>query len=96
MLFLQIQSVNIVYPIIENMIAMPITKRMEIVMGLQVCLISQMNLDSKESGGNKAFLGNPNHQYHVCQCGEHDFHTNNKRNGDYYEYPSLSHFTNEL
>ena len=77
----------------ENMIAMPITKRTEIVMGIQVCLISWINLDYKENGGKKAFLANPNHQHHVSQCGEYDCHTNNKRNGDCYKHPSLSHFT---
>ena len=44
----------------------------------------------------KAFLANPKHQYHVSQCGEHDYSANNKKNGDYYEYPSSSHFANEL
>ena len=78
------------------MIAMPITKRMEIVMAIQVCLISSMNLDYKENDGKKTFLANPNHQYHVSQCGELDCHANKKRKGDYYEYPSLSHFMDEL
>ena len=44
----------------------------------------------------KTFLANPKYQYHVSQCGEHDCSANNKRNGDYYEYPSLPHFTDEL
>ena len=52
----------------ENMIAMPITKRMEIVMGIQVCLISWMNFDYEENGGKKAFLANPKQQYRVSQC----------------------------
>ena len=54
-LFLQIQSGNIVYRNVENMIVMPITKRMEIVMSIQVCLISWMNFDYKENGGKKSF-----------------------------------------
>ena len=58
-LFLQIQSINIMYPNEENMIVMPITKRMEIIMCIQVCLISRMNLDYKENGGRKEFLANP-------------------------------------
>ena len=58
-LFMQIQSINIVYPNVENMIAKPITKRMEIVMGIQVNLISWMNFDCKENSGKKAFLANP-------------------------------------
>ena len=44
----------------------------------------------------KAFLPNPKHQDRVSQCGEHDCSVNNKKNGYYYEYPRLSHFTNEL
>ena len=41
---------------------------------------------------SKAFLPNPKHQYCVSQCGEHSFSANNEKNGDYNEYPSLSHF----
>ena len=43
----------------------------------------------------KVFLANLKHQDRVSQCGEHDCNANNKKNGDYYEYPNLSHFTNE-
>ena len=53
--------------IMENMIAMPITKIMEIVMGIQVCFIPWMNFDYKENGGKKAFLAKPKHKYHVSQ-----------------------------
>ena len=38
--FFLIQSNNIVYPNVEKMIAMPITKTMEIIMSIQVYLIS--------------------------------------------------------
>ena len=44
----------------------------------------------------KASFANPKHRYRVSQYGEHDYHANSKKNGDYYEYPSLSHFTDEL
>ena len=44
----------------------------------------------------KAFLANPKCQYRVSQCGEEDCSANNKRNRDYYKYPSLSHFMDEL
>ena len=44
----------------------------------------------------KAFLANPKSQYYVSQCREQDCSANTKRYGDYYEYPSLSHFTDEL
>ena len=41
----------------------------------------------------KAFPTNPKHQYRVPQCGEHDCSATNKKNGDYYENPSLTYFT---
>ena len=78
------------------MIAMPITKRMKTVIGIQVCHISWMNFDYMENGGKKASLANPKQRYHASQCGEHDFQANNKRNGDCYEYSSLSHFMNKF
>ena len=43
----------------------------------------------------ETFLANPKHEYHVSQCEEHDCSAYNKKNGDYYEYPCLSHFTDE-
>ena len=49
----------------QNMIVVPITKRMEIIMSVQVCLISGMKSDYNKNGGKKAFPANPNHQYHV-------------------------------
>ena len=94
--FFQIQSINIIYPNVENVIVVPITERVEIIANIQVCLISWINFDYMKNRGKKAFLANSKHQYRVSQYGEHDFHANNKRNGDYYEYPSLSHFTNKL
>ena len=60
-LFLQIQSINIMHPNEENMIVMPITKRMEVVMGIQVYLISWINFDYEENRGKKALLANPKH-----------------------------------
>ena len=44
----------------------------------------------------KAFPSKSKHQYHVSKCGEHDYSANNKKNGDYFEYPCLSHLTDEL
>ena len=78
------------------MIVMPITKRIGIIMSFQVCLILQMNFDYKENGERKAFLANPRCQYGVSQCGEQDYSADNKRNGDCYENPSLTHFTDEF
>ena len=43
----------------------------------------------------KAFPANPKHQDCVSQSGQHDSSANNKKSGDYYEYPKLSHFTYE-
>ena len=54
-----------------------------------------MNFDFKENGGKKAFLANAKHQYHVSQGGEHDCIASNKKNGDRYGYPNLSHFVDE-
>ena len=58
-LILQIQCINIVYPNVEYMIVVPITIRIDIIMSIKVCLISQMNIHYKENGGKKAFLANP-------------------------------------
>ena len=96
MLFLQIKSMNIVYPNEMNMTVVPITRRMEIIASTQVQLISRMNFDYKENSGKKSFSCKSKHQYHASQCGEQDCGANNKRNGDYYEHPSLPHFTDEL
>ena len=95
-LFLRIQHSNIVYPSVEKMIAMPITKGMEFVMSIQVCRISRMNFNYEENAGKKALLANLNHQYCVPQCGEHYCCANNKKNRHCYEYLSLSHFTDDL
>ena len=49
------QSINIVYPNMKNMIVVPITKGMDIIMSIQVCLISWMNINYKENGGRNSF-----------------------------------------
>ena len=51
--FLQFQSINIVYPNVENLIAVPITKRMEITMSIQVWHVSQININYRENHGKK-------------------------------------------
>ena len=71
------------YPNVENKIVVPITKGIEIIMSIQVCLNSQKNFDFKENGGMKAFLANPKPQYQISQCGGQDCCSNNKNNGDY-------------
>ena len=44
----------------------------------------------------KASLANTKRQDHVSQCGEHDYSAKSKKSGDYYQYASFSHFTDEL
>ena len=44
----------------------------------------------------KAYATNPKLQYHVSQCREHDCSAYNRKNVDYYEYLSLSYFTEEI
>ena len=44
----------------------------------------------------KAFLANPKHQYCISEWEKHDCSANNEKNRDYYKYPSLSHFMDEL
>ena len=54
-LFLQIRSINMVYPNVENLIVVPITKRIEIIKCIHVCLISRMNFDYTKNGWKKSF-----------------------------------------
>ena len=50
------------------MIAVSITKEIEIITSIQVCPNPQMNFGYKENGGKKAFLiAIPKHQYRVSQ-----------------------------
>ena len=84
------------YPNVENMIVVPIRERIEAILSIQVCLISRMSFAYKESDRKKGFLANPKHQYRVFQGGEQDCSANNRKNGDYYKRPSLSHFTDKL
>ena len=80
----------------QNMIVVPITKRMEIILSVQVSLISWMNFIYEENGGKKAFLPIPKHQHHVSRCVEHGCSANKKKIRDYYEHPGSSHFLHEL
>ena len=79
----------------EDMIVL-ITKRMEFITSIQVCLISWMNFDYKENGGKKVFPTNPKHQYHVPHRGEHDCSAHNKKNVDYNDNPGLTHLMEKL
>ena len=64
-------------------------------MSTHACLISWMTASYKENGGKIAILANPKHQYRVSQYGEHDCSAHNVKNGDYYDYQSLTHFVDE-
>ena len=39
----------------RNIVVVPITKKMENIISVQVCLISRMNINCKENGGRKNF-----------------------------------------
>ena len=54
-LFLLNKSIKIVSPNEGRIIVVPTVNKMEIIMHFQVCLISWMNFDYKENGGNKSF-----------------------------------------
>ena len=64
-------------------------------MSIQVCLIPRMNINYWENGGERSFSFKFKASKRVPQCGEHDCSAHNENNGDYYDYPSLSHFTDE-
>ena len=43
----------------------------------------------------KTFPAKSKRQYHESQRDKHDWSANHKKNVDCYEYPSLTHFTDE-
>ena len=53
------QSINIMYHNVENMIVEPITKRMEIIISIQDYLIHEWMLIVRKVVGRKALLANP-------------------------------------
>ena len=55
-LFLQIQRIYIMYPNEEDMIAVPITERIEFITSIQVYPISRMSINYKEKGRKKRFF----------------------------------------
>ena len=89
-LFLQMESIKFMCGNVENLVVVAIRKKMEIIMSIQVCFISKMNFDYTKNGGNKSFSCKSKDQYCVSQSGEHYCSTNNKKNGDYYEYLRFS------
>ena len=83
-------------PIKRTWLWCPITKKLKIITRIQVYLISWMNFDHKENGGKKSFSCKSKDHYHVSQWEKHNCNAHYKNNGDYYEYSSLSYFTDEL
>ena len=53
--FLANQSVNIMHPNEENIIVVPITKKIEIILSIDVCPILRVNINNKDNGGKKNF-----------------------------------------
>ena len=58
-------------------------------------LFTDEHLITRKMVEREAFLANLKHQYHASQKGEHDCSAHNKKNRDYYDYPSLSYFPDE-
>ena len=78
------------------MIVVPIWKRIEIFTSIQACLILQVNINYKENRRRNTFYCKSKASISCIQYGKRDSSANNKRNGDYYEYLTLPHFTDEL
>ena len=55
-----------------------------------------MNIDIEENGGKKDFSGKSRPSTSCIPIWKHDYSANKKKNGDYYEYPCLSYFLDEL
>ena len=66
-LFLKIQSINIMYPNVENMIAEPHQKEWRLLRVSKFPPFQEQTLITRKLVERKAFLGNPEHQYHVLQ-----------------------------
>ena len=64
-------------------------------MSIQVCFISQTNINYKENGGKKSFSCKSKALISCIPMGERDYTAHYKKNKGNYEYPSLSHFTDE-
>ena len=91
-LFLLIQSINIMSSQLGEYDCSAHKKRMEIIMCIKVCLISRMNFDYKVYGEKNSFSCKSDASISCIPKGEHDYNTHNKKNEDYYKYPSLSYF----
>ena len=80
----------------KNMITVPTIKRIELIMSIQVCLITRMKSNYMKNSGKKNFSCKSKASRSciptwITWCSAHY-----KKNADYYEYSSLSHFVNEF
>ena len=73
------------YPTVENIIVVPIKKRIKIIMSIQVCFILWMNFDYKENEWKEKLLLQIQSIDIVHPNEENMMYYHNKRNGDYYE-----------
>ena len=64
-------------------------------MTIQVCLIPWININYKENGGKKSFSYKSKALISCIAIQRTGFSAHNEKNGDYNEYPSLSHFMDE-
>ena len=83
-LFLEIWSINILYPNMENMIVVPNHKKEHgLLWESRFHLFHKWTMIIRKMV-EKPFLSNPKHQYHVSQYGEHDYSVQSQKNIDYY------------
>ena len=61
-IYCKTKVIKTVNPAEKNVFMGPNHKNIEIIMRIQVCSIRWMNFDSKENGGNKAFLAKLKYQ----------------------------------
>ena len=61
------------------MVLVSLTKRMEIIVSIQVSPIPLMSINCKDTVERKAFPAKPKYQHRVSQCGEDDCSAHNKR-----------------
>ena len=75
----------------------PDVKKIEIIIGIHVYLIWQMNFDSMENGQKIKFLL-PNQSINIMYQNEENMFMvpNHRKNKDYYENPSSFPLINEL
>ena len=86
---------SIMYPNEKNTIVLPIKKEFRLLQVSKFVSFHGWTLIMRKMLETEAFLANPKHRYHVSLWEEHDCTTHNKKNGHYYEYPSLAYSIDE-